>query len=216
MSTTIGILGGAGALGSALAYRWARAGHSVILGSRDTERAAESAQKLIERVPGAKADGKSNLEAAARAEIAVLTVPFANQEETLSAVKAALEGKILIDATVPLRPGKKMTVALPPEGSAAVISQRILGEKVRVVSAFQTVSAAALASDRAIEGDVLVAGDDPAARETVIALIAEAGLRGVHAGPLANSAAAEALTSVLIQINKRYAAEGAGIRILGI
>jgi NADPH-dependent F420 reductase len=216
MGTTIGIIGGSGALGSALAYRWAKAGHAVILGSRDPVRAAEAARKLSERVPGTKVRGDENAAAAFAAEVAVLTVPFAHQSDTLSPLARALDGKILIDATVPLRPGKKMTVALPAEGCAALVSQRLLGDRVRVVSAFQTVSAKALERDDPVEGDVLVAGDDPAARDVVIALIADAGLRGVHAGPLANSAAAEALTSVLIQINKRYGAEGAGIRIIGI
>jgi NADPH-dependent F420 reductase len=130
-------------------------------------------------------------------------------------VRAALSGKILIDATVPLMPPNVGTVQLPEGGSAAVNAQKILGDDVIVVSAFQNVAAEKLKSDVDLECDVLVAGDKIAARQTVIDLVEDAGMRGWHAGPLANSAAAEALTSLIIQINRRYGIAGAGIRITG-
>ena len=128
-----------------------------------------------------------------------------------------LAGKILIDTTVPLMPPKVARVQLPSGGSAVAAVQEMLGSSVRVVSAFQNVPAHLLldlAHD--VDCDVLVCGDDVAARETVIQLIGAIGLRGIHAGPIANSAATEALTSVLISINARYKVPGSGIRITGL
>jgi 8-hydroxy-5-deazaflavin:NADPH oxidoreductase len=209
MSKTIAILGGTGDLGTGLARRWAKAGHRVIIGSRSEERANEAASK----VEGA--EGMENLAAATAAEIVAITVPYENQLRTLEAVKSALAGKILIDATVPLMPPRVGTVQLPEGGSAAVNAQKMLGEDVTVVSAFQNVAADKMQSGEDLECDVLVAGDKLAAREIVVGLVGDAGMRGWHAGPLANSAAAEALTSVIIQINRRYKIAGAGIRITG-
>ncbi|MEL0113767.1 MAG: hypothetical protein VW835_18690, partial [Rickettsiales bacterium] len=147
----------------------------------------------------------------------VLTVPYAAQRPTLEALRDALQGKILIDVTVPLVPPKVMRVQMPPEGSAAKIAQDLLGDGVRVVSAFQNVSAEHLADrEHAIDCDVLIAGDDPAARAEAVALADAAGLRGIEAGPLDNAAAAEALTSLLIWMNRRYKSPGTGIRITGI
>jgi NADPH-dependent F420 reductase len=160
--------------------------------------------------------GGSNQEAALQ-EIVVLAVPFAAQLATAASVREQLAGKILIDVTVPLVPPKVSRVQLPSEGSAAVALQRKLGDTVKVVSAFQNVSASHLKDPgHAVDCDVLVCGDDAAARETVIGLASDAGMRGWHAGPLANSVAAEALTSVLIAINQRYKVSGAGIRITGV
>jgi NADPH-dependent F420 reductase len=122
-----------------------------------------------------------------------------------------------VDATVPLVPPKVSRVQLPADGSAVAAIQRLLGSEVRVVSAFQNVSAHHLRDlGHAVDCDVLVCGDDVEARETVIALARDIGLRAYHAGPIANSAAAEALTSVLIALNIRYKVPGAGIRITGI
>mgnify|MGYP006272261401 CR=1 FL=1 len=142
-------------------------------------------------------------------------MPFGSQEATLKDIAAGLTGKILVDTTVPLVPPKVMRVQLPPEGSAAVRAQKILGEGVRVVSAFHNVAAHKLATDVVVDCDVLVFGDDKAAREAVIRLVSACGLRGLHAGALVNSAAAEALTSILIFLNKQYAVDGAGVRITG-
>ncbi|MGY9057453.1 MAG: NADPH-dependent F420 reductase [Alphaproteobacteria bacterium] len=206
---TIAILGGTGDLGTGLARRWAKAGHRVIIGSRAAEKAIEAAAS----VEGA--EGMDNLSAATAAEIVAITVPYENQLRTLEAVKDALKGKILIDTTVPLMPPKVGTVQLPEGGSAAVNAQKMLGDEVTVVSAFQNVAADKLQSGEDLECDVLVAGDKVAARETVIGLVEDASMRGWHVGPLANSAAAEAMTSLIIHINRRYKIAGAGIRITG-
>lgn len=204
----IAILGGTGDLGGGLAVRWSRAGYKIIIGSRTLEKAVEAAKVL-------GAVGMDNVSAAKACDIAVLTVPFANQKATLESVRDALAGKILIDVTVPLVPPKVARVQMPPEGCAALAAQAVLGENVTVVSAFQNVGASHLRDDHPVDCDVLVCGDRLAAREQVIELVEAAGMRGWHAGPLANSVAAEALTSVLIGINKRYQIEGAGLRITG-
>ncbi len=210
---TLAILGGTGALGSGLAKRWARAGYKIIIGSRSAEKAIKNSKKLVKNMPQADISGTSLAEAAQAGDIVVLTVPYANQIQTLDAVRVHLDGKILIDATVPLRPPKVGTVQLPKAGSAAQESQAFLGDNVAVVSAFHNISADHLQADHSIDCDVLVAGDKVEARETVIGLVEAAGLKAWHAGPLANSAAAEALTSVLIQINRRYKIGNSGIHI---
>ncbi len=215
----IAILGGTGDLGGGLAWQLAKAGHAVIIGSRRGEAGAEAARSLAERlaaegIPG-EPSGSDNASAAAACDIAILVVPFAHQMATVEPLKVQLAGKILVDATVPLVPPKVARVQLPEEGSAAQRSQAALGEDVRVVSAFQNVPAHALHHDDDIDLDVLVSGDKRADREVVADLIASIGLRPVHAGPLANSAAAEALTSVLIFINKQFKCHS-GLRITGI
>jgi NADPH-dependent F420 reductase len=156
-----------------------------------------------------------NLAAARAADIVTLTVPFSHQASTLELVKEALHGKILIDVTVPLVPPKVARVQLPPQGSAGQIAQELLGEEVYVVSAFQNVAAAHLQEGRGLECDVLVTGNKKVAREAVITLVEAAGMRGFHAGMINNAAAAEALTSVLITINKQYGCH-AGIKISGL
>ncbi len=214
---TIAVLGGTGQEGSGLAMRWAKAGHHVILGSRDAAKAAAAASAMNAALGGANVSGKTNKDAATAADIVVLTVPFAAQRRTVDEVREALNGKILIDATVPLVSPKVARVQLPSGGSAVAAIQAALGESVRVVSAFQNVSAHHLKDlSHDVECDVLVCGDDPAARETVIGLAADIGLRGIHAGPIVNSAAAEALTSILIAMNMRYKVPGTGIRITGL
>ena len=210
----IGMIGGTGKLGAALARRWARSGLSVMIGSRDAARAKEAAAALAAEVGRPVASG-SNLQAAQAAQLLVVTVPYAAQAATLVEIRAAAAGKVLIDTTVPLVPPKVMRVQLPAEGSAAQRAQQLLGADVSVVSAFHNVAAHKLASDEAVACDVLVFGDDPVARERGVQLARAAGLRGLHGGALANSAAAEALTSVLIFINKTYAVDGAGVAITG-
>lgn len=217
-ATRIAVIGGTGQEGAGLALRWAAAGLPVTIGSRSAEKAAETAAKLSEKLgrPGAIA-GVDNLEAASTADLVVLTVPYAAQTTTADSIRPALAGKILIDVTVPLVPPKVSRVQLPEGGSAAVALQTLLGPEVRVVSAFQNVGAVALADlNRPVDCDVLVCGDDEAARETVIGLANSMGLRALHAGPLANATAAEALTSVLIWINRKYKAKEAGLRITGV
>ena len=216
--TTVAVLGGTGQEGGGLAFRWALKGHEVIIGSRSADRAAGAAQALNKLLAGrGSVRGGSHRDAAEAASVVVLTVPYAAQVATAESVRDLLAGKILIDVTVPLKPPQVDRVQLPDGGSAVVALQRRLGERVKVVSAFQNVSATHLKNlSHEIECDVLVCGDDPASRETVIGLARDAGLRAWHAGRLANSAAAEALTSVLISINKRYKVAGAGIRITGM
>jgi NADPH-dependent F420 reductase len=211
----IAVIGGTGDLGSAIARRLVKAGERVLIGSRDASKAAESASRLAAET-GRSVGSGSNADVASHADIVMLTVPFASQEATLRDIASGVVGKIVVDTTVPLVPPKVMRVQLPPEGSAAVRAQKILGEGVKVVSAFHNVAAHKLATDAVVECDVLVFGDDKAARDSVVRLVGACGLRGLHAGALVNSAAAEALTSILIFINKQYAVDGAGVRITGI
>ncbi|MDF1747919.1 MAG: NADPH-dependent F420 reductase [Alphaproteobacteria bacterium] len=213
----IAIIGGSGNLGRGLAMRWARSSHSVILGSRDRAKAAETALQLNELAGVTGISGASNEDAAALGDIVVLTVPYSNHAATLNQIAPALDGKILIDVTVPLNPPKVRTVSLPEDGPVAKTSQTLLGDKVRVVSAFQNVAAAHLADlNHAIDCDVLVCGNDVDARETVIGLAKEIGIKAWHAGVIDNSVVAEALTSVLIFINGKYKIQGAGIQISGV
>jgi NADPH-dependent F420 reductase len=214
----IGVLGGTGSEGSGLAFRWAWSGHEIVIGSRAAARATAVVEQLARLLDGrGNVRAASNREAAAAGEVVVLAVPYPAQVATALEVRDQLESKILIDVTVPLIPPRVDRVQLPNGESAAAALQRRLGMGVKVVSAFQNVSAIHLkdASHR-IDCDVLVCGDDAAARETVIRLARDAGMRAWHAGALVNSAAAEALTSVLIALNKRYKVPASGIRITGI
>ncbi len=211
----IAVVGGTGKLGAGLARRLARAGYVVVIGSREADRAQSAALALVQDT-GGQVTGETNRAAAAAAEVVIVTVPFASQRAILEDIAAVVRGKIVVDTTVPLVPPKVARVQLPPEGSAAEIARRVLGEEVRLVAAFHNVAAHKLIQEVAIDCDVLVFGDQVAAREAVVELAAAMELRGVHGGPLANAAAAEALTSVLVGINKRYQADGAGIRITGI
>lgn len=213
----IAVLGGTGKEGNSLAMRWTRAGYRVIIGSRDPAKAKAAAEALNRQSSTDLASG-ADLSGAARAgEIVVLAVPYASQLETLKSVAAALEGKILVDVTAPLVAPKVSRVQLPRGGSAVVEAQELLGSGVKVVSAFQNVPHEALrALDQPVECDVLVCGDDPAARDAVVQLAQAGGMRAWHAGTLANSAAAEALTSVMIFMNIRYKSHRAGIRVTGL
>ena len=216
----LAILGGTGDLGTGLARRWAQAGYQVIIGSRTLEKAEAAVNDLREvmaerGVAEVTVQAMENLAAAEAANIVTLTVPFAHQVSTLELVKPVLQGKILIDVTVPLVPPRVARVQLPEQGSAGQIAQEILGEDVAVVSAFQNVAAAHLQEGRGVDCDVLVCGNKKAAREEVIKLVEAAGMRGFHAGMINNAAAAEALTSVLITINKQYDCH-AGITITGL
>jgi NADPH-dependent F420 reductase len=207
---TIAIIGGTGNLGSAIGWRLARAGYSITLGSRSAENAQTKAMTLGHGMTGA-----SNAEAAAAGEIVIVAVPFSAQAATYAEIKPHVAGKIVVDTTVPLVPPKVMRVQLPPEGSAAALAAAALGDGVRMTSAFHNVAAHKLAQDIAIDCDILVFGDEKDARAEVVALADAIGLRGVHAGALVNSAAAEAMTSLLIFINKTYQVDGAGIAITG-
>lgn len=176
------------------------------------------AAELRREIAGAEVTGASIAAAAAAGELIAVTVPFAAQLETLRAIREAARSKIVLDTTVPLVPPRVARVQLPPEGSAAVRAQKELGADVRVVSALHTVAATRLGSDAAAEaiGDVLVFGDDKVSRDTVVALLTRMDLTALHGGSLANSAATEAFTSVLIFLNKHYQAEHAGLKVTGI
>ena len=212
---SIAILGGTGDLGTGLAIRWSKAGHRIIIGSRTLPKAQAAVAALQEISPDTPAEAMENADAAAAGDIVVLTVPAEHQLSTLDGVRGGLDGKILIDVTVPLVPPKVGTVQLPPEGSAGKLAQELLGEGVMVVTAFQNIAAHLLQKDVDIECDVLVAGNKKVARDKVIELAAEAGMTGWHAGPIENSAAAEALTSILIQINRRHDISHSGLKIVG-
>jgi NADPH-dependent F420 reductase len=214
---TIAILGGTGKEGSGLAMRWALNGYRVIIGSRDAERAANRAAELNTQLGGEYITGTGNADAAAEADIVVLSVPYDAHKATLTGVKDALAGKVLIDLTVPLAPPAIWTVNVPEGRAAALEAQALLGPGVKVVAAFQNVSAVKLKDpNTVVQCDVLVCGDDASAKQDVIRLVQSAGMRGIDAGPLANAVAVEALTPVLLYINKTYKVKGAGIVITGL
>jgi len=218
MTKTVAVLGGTGNEGPGLARRWAASGqYQVIIGSRQTEKAQRVANELNEKLGKNLIQGMINADAARAADLCVLTVPYSAQGPTLLGLRDELQGKILIDVTVPLKPPKVSHVNVLPGGSAGLEAKAILGEAVRVVSAFQNVGAAHLAEDHdRISCDVLVCGNDKAAKAEAIALAEAAGMRGIDAGPLQNSVVVEGLTSILIGINIRHKVKGAGIKITGI
>jgi 8-hydroxy-5-deazaflavin:NADPH oxidoreductase len=214
---SIAILGGTGKEGKGLAYRWARAGYHVLIGSRDEEKAkvaADDVKKMLGE--GVSVNGLGNLEAAKEANIVVLSVPYSAHRPTLEAVKGELQGKILVDVTVPLVPPKVSMVQMPAAGSAAQEAREIVGDGVEVCAAFQNISHEHLLDNSDVECDVLVTGTSKAAREEVVKLVEAAGLTGWDAGPIQNSVVVEGLTSVLIGINKKYGSSHAGIKITGV
>lgn len=214
---TISIIGGTGKEGKGLAVRWAQAGYRIVIGSRIAEKAENAANEILALMDG-KGDvvGKENPIAAQEADLAVLTVPFAAHTSMLESLKPFLQGKILIDVTVPLVPPKVSKVQMPPAGSAAQEAQQILGENVSVVAAFQNISYENLLEGGDVDCDILVCGVTKEAREVVLALVKEAGLIGWDAGPIENSVVVEGMTSILIGINKKYGVTSSGIRITGV
>lgn len=218
-SEKIAIIGGTGKEGKGLAYRWLEAGYNVIIGSRSTEKALKAVAELKELVSPEKRpniDGIINEKASEMADIIVVTIPFAFHKDILETIKPFVQGKVVLDVTVPLVPPKVATVKIPYNGSAALYAQEILGESVKVISAFQNISFELLLGKKPIECDVLVCGTDKATRELGIRLVNDAGLTGWDAGSLENSIVAEGLTSVLIRINKKYGSLSAGIQITGV
>ncbi len=214
----LAILGGTGREGGGLAYRWAKAGYTIYIGSRSLERARSAADAIRTRLgnPDAPVFGAENYEAALRGEIVILTVPYAAHRTTLEAVRDALHGKILVDVTVPLKPPKVTKVWLPEAGSAALEAQQILGDDVAVVDAFQNIAHGVLWEGEPSDHDVLVAGRGKANRRRVMELVEAAGFRPIDAGPIENTPVVEGLTSLLIYINKAYGAKSAGVRIVGL
>ena len=213
---TVAVLGGTGKEGKGLAYRWAKAGYKILIGSRTPEKAVSTSAEIIELMDGSgSVVGMSNPEAAALADIVVLTVPYSAHRATLESVKESVKGKLFIDVTVPLMPPRVSKVQMPPAGSAAQEAKEILGEEVEVVAAFQNVSHEHLLGESNVDCDVLVTGSSKDARRETLKLVEAAGLIGWDAGPIENSVVVEGLTSVLIYINKQYGSSHAGIRITG-
>jgi 8-hydroxy-5-deazaflavin:NADPH oxidoreductase len=221
LAAPVSIIGASGALGFGLAVRWGRAGIPVVIGSRDAGRAEEAARRAKELVPDGDFTGAENADAAGRADVVVLTVPFRNQSETLTNLKGVLrEGQLVVDTTVPLAAavsGKATRTLGVWQGSAAEQAAEMVPDGVRVVSGLHTVSASLLSDlDHALDEDVLVCGDRKADRQVVVDLVERIdGLRAVHAGALEMARIAESLTPLLISINVRHKTH-AGIKITGL
>ena len=217
LMVTIAILGGTGKEGKGLAYRWAKAGYKVIIGSRTIEKAVKAASELMEWLEGTTSlVGTSNREAAENADIVVLTVPYSAHRETLDSVKDVLKGKILIDVTSLSIPPNVTKVQMLPAGSATQEAKEIVGEGVEVVAAFQSISHKHLLTDEDVGCDVLVTGTSKDARAEVLKLVEAAGFTGWDAGPIENSIVIEGFASVLRYINKQYGSTNAGIKITSV
>jgi 8-hydroxy-5-deazaflavin:NADPH oxidoreductase len=213
----IAVIGGTGKEGGGLALHWAHAGYEVMIGSRSAEKAEQTAARLNALLGSAVMRGADNAEAARQADLVVVSVPYAAHRDTLVAIKDAVSGKIVVDVSVPIQPPHFSTVHLPPGRTAAEEAQALLGGTVRIVSAFQNVSATHLKDlDHPPDCDILITGDDADAKREVAALAEAAGMRGIDAGPLANAIVGESLTPLLVGINKRYGVKGSGIRITQI
>jgi hypothetical protein len=215
---TIAIIGGTGKEGKGLAYRWSLAGHHVIIGSRKSEKAQRAVADLKPLLPeGNQLEGMENADAVAAAEIAVVTVPYSAHRPTLEGLKDVLSGKIVVDVVVPIVPPKVTKVQMPPAGSVAQEAQEILGDTCRVVDAFQNISYERLMNaDDDVDCDVLVCGKTKAARQVVLGLVADTGLKGWDAGQIENAVVVEGMTSVLIGLNIQHKVKASGIRITGI
>lgn len=215
---TLGIIGGTGKEGKGLAYRWVQAGHHVIIGSRRKEKAQAAVNELLTLFGESMEllEGMENCAAVTACDIAVVTVPYAAHRATLEGLKDVLSGKIVIDVAVPIMPPKVTKVQMPPAGSVAQEAQEILGDTCSVVDAFQNISYERLMEGGDVDCDVLVCGKGKAAREVVLGLVADTGLRGWDAGPIENAVVVEGMTSVLIGLNIQHHVKAAGIRITGI
>lgn len=221
MSRPIAILGGTGPEGLGLALRWARAGETIIIGSRDAQRAKDTAQKIKDRVgPNAQVSGEENSAACATTDLIVLTVPFEGHAPLLKHVKSAIRpDSIVVDATVPLAAsvGGRATRTLGVwQGSAAQQTAELMPKGVSVVAAFHNTSAEVLKGDQPVECDVIVCGDNPNANQTVRALAAKIpDIRAIDGGRLENARILEQITALLIGLNIRHKGHS-GIRITGL
>jgi len=213
----VSILGGTGEQGPGMALRWAKAGVEVIIGSRQQARAEAIAAELNQELGQSSIKGMANPDAAVAADVVALTVPFSAHRSTLESVQAHLQGKILIDVCVPLDPENPRKMLMPAAGSAAEEAQELLGESVKVVAAFQNVSAHELRElAHAVDCDVLVCGNDREARQTVMRLVEQMGLHPIDAGLAFNARVVESLTALLIGLNIRHKVKGSGVRITGL
>ena len=218
----IGVIGGTGHQGLGLALRWAAAGLPVVIGSRSLARAASAAAGVRDAVAhlragaGAAVEGRENLDAARAADIVVVTVPASAHAETLAAIAPAVSGKIVVDVTVPLEKNPAYAAQLP-EGSAAEAAQRALGPEVRVIGAFHTVPASLLQDlSRPIDCDVLVCGDDDAAKARVVELAQAFGARALDVGALRQTHTLERLTALLIGTGRKLRRHDLGVRVTGL
>ena len=212
----LSVLGGTGPEGAGLGLRWAMAGHEIIIGSRDAARAVAKATELGARAPGATIHGMTNRAAAEAAEVVVLALPAQGLAATLPEVKAGCQGKPVVSTVVPLTFGGPRLFSPPPSGSAAEEAQALLGPEARVVAAFHHIAAHELASEHLIDCDLLLCGDDAAAKATVGELGRSLGLRVLDVGPLGNAGPLEGITALLATLNRRYKIKNSGIRITGI
>jgi NADPH-dependent F420 reductase len=222
MGRKIAIVGGTGAEGSGLAYRLAKAGEHILIGSRDAARAEETAKRLRERVGGsAQIEGMDNRSAAAACDVAVLTVPFSGAPALLKQLKGAWKpGTVVIDTTVPLAAavGGAATRMLGVwQGSAAEQTRELLPAEVSLAAAFQNLSAELLTGDAPVDCDVLVCSDDEKAKQVASELVGKIpGARALNGGKLENARIVESLTALLIGLNMRYKVHAAGIRFTGL
>jgi 8-hydroxy-5-deazaflavin:NADPH oxidoreductase len=213
----IGILGGTGKEGAGLGVRWAQAGHEIVIGSRDAERARGKAAELAAQAPGARITGMSNRDAAATAEVVVLALPANGLGATLPEVRDGCRGKTVVSTVVPLTFGGGRLFTPPPQGSSAEEAQEILGPEAKVVASFHHIAAHELsATDHAIECDLLMCGGDAASKATVAELGTSMGLRAVDVGALGNAGPLEGITAVLATVNRRYKLKNSGIKITGL
>ena len=221
MSRAIAIIGGTGPAGTGLALRWARAGETIIIGSRDAARAEQTAEAIRKRVgANAQVSGLENSAACAASSLLVLTVPFAGQAALLKQLKPAIRpGSILIDATVPLAAsvgGRASRTLGVWQGSAAQQTAELVPKGISVAAAFQNVSAEVLNGDEDMDCDVIVCSDDPNATQVAMELAAKiAGVRAIDGGKLENARIIEQITALLIGLNIRHKGHG-GIRITGL
>lgn len=214
----IGIIGGTGKEGKGLAFRWAKAGFEILIGSRQIEKAQIAADEVNQILGGhsEKVKGVINLEAAHSGDVVVLTVPYSAHQAMINDIACVIKNKILIDVTVPLVPPKVTKVQMPLAGSAAQEAKLLVDETTDVVAAFQNISYERLMHDVDIDCDVLITGSSKAARKEVLSLVEKAGMTGWDAGPIENSVVVEGLTSILIGLNKEFNSNTAGIKITGI
>lgn len=212
---TIAIIGGTGSFGYGLAKRLAQRGKLVLIGSRTVPKAREMAKELVVPIGGLAAHGMSNIDAAKHASIVILTVPWDSQRKSVEEIQPYIKNKLVVSVTVPIDPVKYDQVCLPHDGSAAMALQTQLGPEARVISAFHSISANDLNSDKNFDYDLLVFGDNESDATVGVNMVNEIGFRGIWGGALVNSVAAEALTPVLIRIAKNYGLSTIGIKILG-